>query len=322
MILSASRRTDIPAFHFPWFLERLKAGFAEVPNPFIPAKLRRVSLLPEDVDSVVFWTKDGRPLEKHFAEFAAFGLPCMILYTLTPYGRDIEPGLADKQGAAACLLRLAERLGPDSVVWRYDPIILTSPDAPLKLTAEFHLASFEALAQKLEGRVRRCITSFVAPYRRVQKNLDAMGRVEPCPQEARTLLAALGAIAAARGMSLQTCAAPEAAIPGAAAFSAGSRRPAGDARAAPPAGHFGVELFAEENGAAQNASPGAVMPGACIDAGLISRILGRPLNPGRDKNQRPACLCAKSVDIGSYGTCGHGCVYCYAGGAPARAAEA
>jgi hypothetical protein len=279
MILSASRRTDIPAFYFPWFLERMRAGFVDVPNPFNARQVRRVSLLPGDVDVVVFWTKDARPMKKHLAAFEACGIPWLILYTLTPYGGDIEPGLFRKEGIPDSFRELAGRIGPERILWRYDPIILTP-----ELTPDRHIAAFEALAGKLEGRVRRCITSFAVPYRQARKNFDALRWYAPDAAVKGGLLGALAGIAASRGMRLQTCADED------------SPREEG---LSPP----------------QESARTGPLAGACIDTGLISRILGKPVNPGKDKNQRPACLCAQSVDIGRYGTCGHGCVYCYAGSA-------
>jgi hypothetical protein len=263
MIISASRRSDIPAFHFPWFLERMRAGFVGVANPFNPHQIRRVSLAPGDIDCVVFWTKDARPMRKHLAEFEAFGVPYIILYTLTPYGQDIEPGLAGKSGIPDSFQEIAGHIGGRRLVWRYDPIILTG-----EMTDAWHCRAFAALAARLEGSVRRCIVSFAQGYRRVQKNLAALGWTAPEAAAKQELLAALSEIAAARGISLQSC--------------------------------------------ADSDTPGYA--GACIDAALIARVTGRPLSAGRDKNQRPACLCSAAVDIGRYGTCGHRCVYCYAGG--------
>jgi hypothetical protein len=263
MIISASRRGDIPAFHFSWFLQRMRAGFVDVANPFNPRQVRRVSLAPRDADCVVFWTKDARPMQKHIAEFEAYGVPYIILYTLTPYGRGIEPGLAGKSGVADSFRKIADRTGAQRLIWRYDPIILTP-----ELTAAWHCRAFSALARRLEGSVRRCIVSFVQPYRRIQKNLAALGREEPDAAAKQELLAALGHIAAGHGIRLQSCADPD--------------------------------------------TPGCA--GACVEAALIARVTGRPVAGDKDKNQRAACLCAVSVDIGSYGTCGHGCLYCYAGG--------
>jgi hypothetical protein len=242
----------------------MKAGFVDVVNPFNPRQIRRVSLAPADVDCVVFWTKDARPMRKHLVEFEACGVPYVILYTLTPYGRGIEPGLAGKNGVAESFREIADRIGAERLVWRYDPIILTP-----EFTAAWHGRAFDAFAGRLEGSVRRCIVSFVQPYRRIQKNLAALGWQDPDAAARRELLAALARAAAARGKSLQSC--------------------------------------------ADSAASG--FAGVCIDASLLSRAAGRPLAPGRDRSRRPACLCAASVDIGRYGTCGHGCLYCYAGGA-------
>ncbi len=265
MIVSASRRTDIPAFHFPWLLERMRLGFADVTNPFNARQVRRVSLRPGDADLFVFWTKDARPMEALLPEFEAFGIPYIVLYTLTPYDEWLEPGIRDKDGIVLSFRRLADRIGPDRMAWRYDPIILT-PGLP----EDYHLAAFERIAGRLAGSAGRCITSFAAPYRRVRRRLESLGWSEPPPEARRRLLDRLAAAAAARGIPLQTCA---------------------------------------------DDTPAAGQPGACIDCGLASRIAGRDLGAGRDPHQRPACLCARSVDIGAYGTCLHGCVYCYAGGA-------
>jgi hypothetical protein len=263
MIISASRRSDIPAFHFSWFLERMQAGFADTANPFNPRQVRRVSLAPEDVDIIIFWTKDARPMWKRIAEFEAYRVPYIILYTLTPYGRDIEPGLPAKNGVADFFREIADRIGPERLVWRYDPVILTR-----RMNADWHLKAFSRLAAGLKGSVRRCVTSFVQPYRQTRKNLVTLGAEQPDAGAKRALLAGFAETAAGYGASLQTCA---------------------DADTPEYAG-------------------------ACIDAGLISRVTGKTLNAGRDKNQRNACLCASGIDIGSYGSCGHGCIYCYAGG--------
>jgi hypothetical protein len=62
MILSASRRTDIPRYYAEWFNRRLHAGYCMVPNPYNPHQIARVSLRREDVDAIVFWTRYPEPL--------------------------------------------------------------------------------------------------------------------------------------------------------------------------------------------------------------------------------------------------------------------
>ena len=61
MIISASRRTDIPAFFAGWFMEKIRSGAVQVSNPFNPRQIRTVSLRPEDVDGIVFWSKNPAP---------------------------------------------------------------------------------------------------------------------------------------------------------------------------------------------------------------------------------------------------------------------
>ena len=98
MILSASRRTDIPRWYAPWLMNRLRAGEVLVGEPYRPHRLRRYALTPEGVDAVVFWTKDPRPLLPHLDEIEAMGYRSLFQFTLTPYGPDIEPGLGGQGG--------------------------------------------------------------------------------------------------------------------------------------------------------------------------------------------------------------------------------
>jgi len=274
MIVSASRRTDIPAFFFPDFLEAMRRGFVDVRNPFDARRVRRVSLKPEDVDVVVFWTKNPLPMEGKFGEFEASGIPCLVLFTLTPYGADLEPGVPDKEKILDSFLRLSDRLGPERVSWRYDPVVLTD-----FMDEGWHLARFEDLARRLEGRTGRCIASFATAYSSIKKNLDRIGWRDLEGEGRRRLLAGFADLAEARGMEFQTCA-EEPPDPGAPGF--------------------------------------RDLQGACLDPALLSRIAGRELGLCRDTNQRKNCRCAKSVDIGAYGSCRAGCLYCYAGGARRR----
>jgi len=199
VIISASRREDIPARRMEWFLERLKEGHADVVNPMNPRQVSRVSLRPADVDGVVFWTKDMRPLLSALPRLS--GLPFYVQATLTPYGPDIEPGAPNKTQYPDALLRLADAQGPEAVVWRYDPILLDP-----NWTADAHLDAFARLSERLSGAVNLCVISFLDVYAGVAKALAARSIRPPEADEARRLAAGFSAIAREHGQALATCA--------------------------------------------------------------------------------------------------------------------
>ena len=126
MIVSASRRTDIPAFYAEWFMNRVRAGTCDVPNPFNPQQVARVSLQPDEVDGIVFWTRHPRPLFPHLAELDKRGYRYYFQYTLLDNPRLIDPKVPPLETSLATFRELAERVGPDRVVWRYDPIVFSN----------------------------------------------------------------------------------------------------------------------------------------------------------------------------------------------------
>jgi len=277
MIVSASRRTAVPAFFVSDFLVSMRRGFLDVRNPYDARRIRRVSLKPEDVDVVVFWTKNPLPMEGRFGEFEAYGIPCLVLFTLTPYGADLEPGVPGKEAVLDSFFRLSDRLGPERVSWRYDPVVIADG-----MDESWHLSRFGELARRLEGRTERCIASLVSPYSSIKKNLVRIGWQDPDPVRRRRLFEGLSGLAEAHGMKFQTC-------------------------AEEPTGPQEPEALEFRD-----------LRGACLDPDLLSRIAGRELGLSRDPYQRKHCLCAKSVDIGVYGSCRAGCAYCYAGGGTRR----
>lgn len=192
MILSASRRTDIPACFPAWFCRRLAAGFCIVRNPY-SGRLTEVSLLPEDVDGIVFWTKNAEPLLPYLSAVDASGIPYYFQYTVTPYGRDLEPGLRKKTGISA-FLELAERLGPERVLWRYDPVLISD-----RYPLSFHAEAFSRLCEQFADRTKRCTISFVDRYPGLA--------VRECTRiEMEEFAGFASATAADAGISLSTCA--------------------------------------------------------------------------------------------------------------------
>jgi len=166
MIISASRRTDIPAFYTPWFMNRLRSGWCRVPNPFNPLQVSEISLRPEDVDVIVFWTRNALPILPHLKELEERGYRFYFLVTLMDNPRVIDAGCPPLNEGLRTFRDLANRIGPERVVWRYDPIVFSSLTDP-----DFHMRAFRRIAGWLEGCTSRCIISVVHPYRKAQRRL-------------------------------------------------------------------------------------------------------------------------------------------------------
>ena len=199
MIVSASRRTDIPALYLPWLSRRLQEGFCLVRNPHNPHRISRVDLRPQAVDGMVLWTKNPIPLLQLPAALAR--IPFYIQCTVTAYGQDLEPGLPPKPEILAAFRELAARLGPARLVWRYDPILFSAA-----YSLETHVTRFADLAAQLEGCTDACIVSFLDSYRCTARAERALGLYRPAPESAQALLRRLVPIARAHGMSVQACA--------------------------------------------------------------------------------------------------------------------
>ena len=130
MIISASRRTDIPAFFTEWFMNRVREGYCDVVNPYRADQVSRVLLRAEDVDVIVFITRNARPLLPHLAELDRRGLRYYFQYTLTGYPRQLETNTPAVPDALDTLHRLVEHVGPERLIWRYDPILFTTLTPP------------------------------------------------------------------------------------------------------------------------------------------------------------------------------------------------
>ncbi len=270
MIISASRRTDIPAFYSDWLMNRVRAGFVMTRNPFNAQQVKHVSLLPEDVDVLVFWTRNPAKLLPHMDELNERGFRSYFNFTLTGYPRALERKTPHPAKAIELFQQLAERVGPEKVIWRYDPILLCN-----LLPLEEHLRLFSKIAAGLEGSTQRVVISLSDFYAKTQRNLNAIeGLVyedlKEKPDQALQLACQMKDIAHQYGMGIQACA----------------------------------EEF--------DLTPAGIQPGKCIDDALIHKLFDIRLSPKKDTGQRAACGCIKSVDIGQYNSCLHGCQYCYA----------
>ncbi|MGC4054634.1 MAG: DUF1848 domain-containing protein [Paludibaculum sp.] len=209
MIISASYRTDIPAFYSDWFFGRLRAGYCRVKNPY-SGRPQRIDLRPENVSGFVFWTRNFGPCLKRIAELRAFGRPFVVQFTVTNYPKSLEAAVIDPRKAVEQIRRLAQEVHPRCAVWRYDPIVFTDVTSP-----EFHRRNFQELAAELEGSVDEVTVSFATIYKKSERNLDAAGErhgfewSDPDHATKAALLEELAQAAASHGMSLTVCTQPQ-----------------------------------------------------------------------------------------------------------------
>lgn len=282
MIISASRRTDIPAFYSRWFLNRIRDGYCFVPNPFNRNQIQRVSLAPEDVDVIVFWTRNPRPLFPFLDELAEKGFCYYFQVTLMDYPAMIDQHNPPVAQSIRTIRELAEKIGPERVVWRYDPIILsvTTPN-------EFHIATYTRLAEALKGAVKRSVISFLDLYPKIKRRMDEMETqgVRLLPEAKAKQEDDLETVEKLGGLA---------------------RHLAGIA--------FNNEMEITSCAEKWNLRSFGICPGKCIDDELIRNVFSLDVTHTKDPGQRAACGCVISKDIGMYDSCLFGCRYCYATG--------
>jgi len=268
MLISASRRTDIPSGYSEWFFRRIAEGYVLVRNPMNFHRIGRVSLSPDDVDGILFWTKNPVPMLDRLDELKDY-MYC-FQFTITPYGKDAEPHIPPKKDMLSAFMRLSDKIGADRVIWRYDPILISAG-----YSFEFHEDSFGKIAQMLRDYTKKVIISFIdVKYRGARNYAKELLSPELASSVQYSLAASLAKTAVNCGMSMDACAEE-------------------------------LDLLRFGIGRAK-----------CVDAVLFEKLLGRSLNIGKDRTQRPKCGCSASIDIGSYNTCPNGCRYCYANYSP------
>ncbi|MCM1025780.1 MAG: DUF1848 domain-containing protein [Roseburia sp.] len=200
MILSVSRRTDIPNYYSEWFYNRIRDGYFYVRNPMNARQISKVPLSPEVVDCIVFWTKNPEPMLSRLEELEAY--PYYFQFTLTSYGKDIERNVPQKRECMIPIFqRLAEKIGRERVIWRYDPILFTD-----KYTPEYHLTAFEQIAGELKGYTSKCVISFVDLYAKNRKNLNAINSRSLPEKELTAFAAQLASIAKKQDIRAASCA--------------------------------------------------------------------------------------------------------------------
>ncbi len=271
-IISASRRTDIPAFYADWFINRIRAGYCLVSNPYNANQISRVSLRPDDVDVIVFWTRNPKPLFPFLRELDSLDYHYFFHFTILDNPRSLDPKSPSLGSAVTAFRELSHRLGPDRVIWRYDPVILSN-----MTDTQFHMDAFHKIAGKLEGYTAKVVVSLLTLYRHVAQRLRKLEKTElhllkgdVLEEQSRILLRSIADTAKINGMQTLSCS-MESSL-----------------------GRFGLRS------------------GKCIDDEYLQDTFGVQVSSQKDPGQRPECRCVKSQDIGAYDTCAFGCAYCYA----------
>ncbi|MDR2051238.1 MAG: DUF1848 domain-containing protein [Deltaproteobacteria bacterium] len=280
LVLSASRVTDIPAFHGEWFMQRLRAGYCRRVNPFNRGQESLISFARCRL--IVFWSKNPAPFMRHIDELEERGLSFYFQFTLNDYEREkLEPRLPPLEQRLRTFMDLSERIGRERVIWRFDPVLLGDG-----LEAEDIIGRLEAIGRKLNGHTDKLVFSFVDMYKKTKERLKKIDPGFRAPERGDMLRIA-GGIAAInrewpRPLALSTCAEE-------------------------------IELAAMGISRNQCVDPALIRRLCGNDAGISEFYAPRPEGAAlKNSGLRARCACAPSRDIGAYNTCPHFCAYCYA----------
>lgn len=200
MIISASRRTDIPTYYSDWFFNRIKEKFVLVRNPMSIHQVSRIDLSPDVVDCIVFWTKNPKPMLEKLDMLKDYKY--YFQFTLNSYGKDIEENVPIKNnGVIETFKKLSDKIGAEKVVWRYDPIFVNE-----KYSLDYHVKYFEKLASQLNDYTEKCTISFIDFYAKITSNIKQYNIIQLSNEEKRQLAEKLSQIAFSYGLKMDTCA--------------------------------------------------------------------------------------------------------------------
>ncbi len=203
MIISASRRTDIPSYYSEWLINRLKEGYVYVRNPMNTHQVSKIDLSPNVVDAIVFWTKNPAPMLPRLEELKDYTY--YFQFTISAYGPDTEKNLPSKSRVIIpSFQRLSKEIGKEKVIWRYDPIFFSA-----KYSMEYHCRSFEELASQLGDYTTKCTVSFIDMYRNTERNVKSLNIIRETYEMQAELLRRFAKTAKEHGLYIDTCAEAE-----------------------------------------------------------------------------------------------------------------
>jgi len=199
MIISASRRTDIPAYYSEWMINRIKERFVCVRNPMNNRQVSKINLDPDVIDCIVFWSKNPKPMIdklQHFNDYAYY-----FQFTLNPYDNDIEKKLPAKKVIIETFKELSEIIGPQRLIWRYDPVLLN-----VRYTIEYHIDNFGELACRLKGYTEKVVFSFIDFYKKIAENIKVNSVTEMIIEDKNILAKNFSKIANENNLLIDACA--------------------------------------------------------------------------------------------------------------------
>lgn len=200
MIISASRRTDIPSYYSEWLINRLKEQYVLVRNPMNIHQVSKINLSPDVVDAIVFWTKNPTPMLPYLEQIKDYTY--YFQFTLSAYGPDVERNLPSKNKIIIpTFQQLSKEIGKEKVIWRYDPIFFNE-----QYSMEYHCKYFEVLASKFGDYTEKCTVSFMDMYRNTERNVKSLSIVKDTYEMQVELLQRFVEIAKEHGLYIDTCA--------------------------------------------------------------------------------------------------------------------
>ena len=199
MIISASRRTDIPSYYSEWFFNRIKEKLVYVRNPMNIHQISKISLEPDVVDCIVFWSKNPKPMVDKLQLLQDYSY--YFQFTLNPYGQDIEINLPQKDEIIETFKKLSDMVGPERIIWRYDPVLLNE-----KYNITYHIENFEKFASILKEYTEKVTFSFIDFYKRITENIKIIKAHEITTEEKNIIAENFSQIAKENNLLIDTCA--------------------------------------------------------------------------------------------------------------------
>lgn len=299
VIISASRSTDIPAFYADWFMHRLKEGYVKWKNPFNGVYLY-VSFAKTRM--VVFWSKNPKPMLPHLDYLDQQKINYYFQFTLNDYDAEkLEPKVPSVKSRIDTFIELSDRIGKDKVIWRFDPLILTSNMGVVEL-----LNKIDNIGSKLMGYTNKFVFSFadIGLYKKVKANLSRshVEYIEFDDRRMNELATGIQQLNKKWNFKIATC-----------AESIDLKKYGIDHNKCVD-DDLMIELFPQDKALMTFLGVRIIPPDLLQRTAIIEKTKNN-----KDKGQRLICGCINSKDIGEYNTCPHLCEYCYANASKGQA---